>query len=236
MKNKLFLFIGFFASVIIIAIACKKETGNVGTPPNYSFTEEFDTVQNSIKRGWVIANNSKPIGTASWKQGIFYFENKKGTADGFGALNASYSGSDFIMTSSDCGNATANCSNWLITPELTVKNGDVISFYTRTYENPAIAADRLQVRMNVANSTADVGTDSNTVGNFTKILLDINPTLKLSGADSYPGTWTMYSITISDVATVRKTRIGFRYYVTEGGPTGVNGLGVGIDKFEFTSN
>ena len=110
------------------------------------------------------------------------YENKKGTGDGFGALNAAYSGNDFIMTSLDCGFETVNCSNWLISPEMTVKNGDQLNFYTRTYEKPAIAADRLQVRLNEVNSFADVGSDSNSVGNFTNLILDINPSLLLDGS------------------------------------------------------
>lgn len=235
MPNKLILLFAFFAAIVIIAFACKKET--VITPaPDYSFTEEFDTVSNSINRGWMIANNTKPIGTASWKQGVFYFENKLETGDGFGGLNASYSGTDFIMTSSDCGNGTANCSNWLISPPLTAKKGDVVSFYTRTHENPAIAADRLQVRLNAVNSSADVGLDSNSVGNFTTLLLDINETLETSGPTSYPGGWTQYSITLSDVPASGQTRIAFRYYVPNGGPAGINGLGIGIDKFSFSAN
>ncbi len=234
MKHKLIILFSFFAAIILIAIACKKEPV-VATPVNYSFTEEFDTVANSIKRGWVIANNTKPIGTASWKQGIFYYENKKGTGDGFGALNAAYSGNDFIMTSSDCGFETANCSNWLISPEMTVKDGDQLSFYTRTYEKPAFAADRLQVRLNEVNSSADVGTDSNSVGNFSTLLLDINPSLLLNGPTAYPGIWTKFTIPISGLPKAKKARIGFRYYVPNGGPTGPNGLGVGIDNFQFTS-
>ncbi|MEO5893883.1 MAG: choice-of-anchor J domain-containing protein [Ferruginibacter sp.] len=235
MKNRFILLLSFFVAILIIAFACKKEPV-VTTPVDYSFAEEFDTVSNSIARGWVVANNSKPIGTAAWKQGIFYYDNKKGTGDGFGALNASYSGTDFIMTSIDCGFGTANCSNWLVSPEMTVKNGDAVSFYTRTYEDPAIAADRLQVRLNTVNSSADVGVDSNSIGNFSKILLDINPGFLLTGTNAYPGNWTKFTITISDMPEAKKTRIGFRYYVPDGGPTGQNGLGVGIDKFQFTSN
>ncbi|MEP7110993.1 MAG: choice-of-anchor J domain-containing protein [Ferruginibacter sp.] len=235
MKNRMILLLLFFAAMVIITFACKKDPVLV-PPVNYSFEEEFDTVSNSILRGWVIANNTKPIGTASWKQGLFYYENKKGTGDGFGALNVAYSGNDFIMTSSDCGFGTANCSNWLISPAMTVKNGDAISFFTRTYENPAAAADRLQVRLNTVNSASDVGIDSNSIGNFDKVLLDINPLLLLTGTNAYPGVWTKYTITISDIPVAKKTRIGFRYYVPDGGPTGINGLGVGIDKFQFTSN
>lgn len=235
MKNKWMIFFLSFTAVVLIVLACKKETATAPVV-NYSFNEEFDTVSNSLSRGWVIANNSKPIGTAAWKQGIFYFENKKGTGDGFAALNAAYSGSDFIMTSSDCGFQTANCSNWLISPIMTIKTGDVVSFFTRTYEKPAIAGDRLQVRLNAVNSSSDVGTDSNSVGNFTKVLLDINPLLLLDGSNAYPGNWTKYSITIADIPEPVKTRIGFRYYVPNGGPMGVNGLGIGIDHFQFQSH
>jgi len=235
MKNRLILLFSIFTLIVIIIFACKKEAV-LGPRVDYSFTEEFDTVSNSIGRGWVIANNTRPIGTAAWKQGIFYYENKKGTGDGFGALNASWSGNDFIMTSVDCGFGTANCSNWLISPEMIVKNGDSISFYTRTYENPAVAADRLQVRLNTVNGSSDVGVDSNSIGNFNKVLLDINAGLLLDGANSYPGTWTKYSITISDIPVAIKTRVAFRYYVPDGGPAGKNGLGIAIDKFEFMSN
>jgi len=235
MKNSLILLYIFFTAIVLIAFACKKEAV-VHTPVDYSFSEEFDTVGNSVARGWVIANNTKPIGTASWKRGIFYYENKKGTGDGFGALNASYSGTDFIMTSVDCGFGAANCSNWLISPEMTAKNGDSISFYTRTYESPAVAADRLEVRLNSVNGSSDVGTDSNSIGNFNTLLLDINPELLLSGAAAYPGTWTKYTAVVSGIPEARKTRVGFRYYIPNGGPAGKNGLGVGIDKFQFISN
>ncbi|MEP7144359.1 MAG: choice-of-anchor J domain-containing protein [Ferruginibacter sp.] len=235
MNNRLIPLFMFFSAIVIIIIACKKDTA-VTAPVNYSFSEEFDTVSNSISKGWVIANNSKPIGTAAWKQGVFYFENKVGTGDGFSAVNASYSGNDFIMTSVDCGFGTANCSNWLISPEMTVKTGDSISFYTRTYKSPASNADRLQVRLNTVNSSPDVGVDSNSTGGFSTVLLDINPGFLLTGANSFPGIWTKYTITIIDMPEAKKTRIAFRYYVPSGGPTGKNGLGVGIDKFQFTSN
>jgi hypothetical protein len=234
MKQRLIAVLILFGAIVLITFACKKEAA-VEEKTEYSFTEEFDTVSNSIARGWVIANNTKPIGTASWKQGIFYYENKKGTGDGFGGLNASYSGTDFIMTSIDCGYGKAYCSNWLISPEMTVKDGDSVSFYTRTYENPAVAADRMQVRLNDVNSSPDVGTDSSSTGNFNKLLVDINPLFDISGSDAYPGTWTRYSVVISGIPAPKKTRIAFRYYVPEGGPAGVNGLGIAVDRFQFVS-
>jgi hypothetical protein len=90
--------------------------------------------------------------------------------------------------------------------------------------------------MNEVNSTADVGRDSNSVGGFTKVLVDINARYLLSGTGSYPAQWTKFTVKISDVPVAKKTRIGFRYHVPEGGPQGNNGLGIGIDKFIFSSN
>ena len=250
MKNTFTLLTLFIAIIVVIAISCAKESKAL-VAIDYSLSEEFDTVSNAIAKGWVIANNTKPIGTMGWVQGYFYvslyhglaldklglgYPNSYAYGGGFSGNNPAASGTDFIMTTSDCGYGVANCSNWLISPELTVKTGDVVNFYTRTYGNPALAADRLELRMNEVNSTADVGRDSNSIGGFTRVLVDINAKFLLSGAGSYPAEWTKFVVKISDVPVAKKTRIGFRYYVPDGGPQGPNGLGIGIDKFIFSSN
>lgn len=249
MKNKFILLAGVFAAIIITVFSCGKKDSPVITPTDFSFTEEFDTVSKAVSKGWVIKNNTKPLGTIGWTQGFFYVSMYHGlvpkslgtlpfnypSAGGFGDNNPSFSGSDFIMTTSECGFNIANCSNWLISPEVIIKDGDVISFYTRTYDNPAIGGDRMEVRLNEADGTSDVGRDSNSVGHFTKVLLDINPGYLLEGDGSYPGVWTKYTATVSGFPIAKKSRIAFRYYVPDGGPQGPNGLGVGIDKFKFTS-
>ena len=93
----------------------------------------------------------------------------------------------------------------------------------------------MEVRLNEADGTSDVGRDSGSVGHFTKVLLDINPGYLLEGDGSYPGVWTKYTATVTAFPIAKKSRIAFRYYVPDGGPQGPNGLGVGIDKFKFTS-
>jgi hypothetical protein len=249
MKNKFSSIAVLFLSVIVVIIACSKESNpNKNQLKDYSFAEDFDTVSVAVAKGWVIANNSKPIGTMSWMQGYFYVSLYHGAVPGkfggpvnypayggFGANNPSFSGTDFVLTTSECGSGVANCSNWLISPEVLMKDGDEINFYTRTFVNPAVGADRMQVRVNSVNSSADVGIDSNTVGGFTNVLLDINPTLLLEGDNSYPGEWRRYSVKVSGMKVPQKSRIAFRYYVPNGGPLGPNGLGVGIDKFSFTT-
>lgn len=244
MKNKFAFLVGIAVTCSAAFVSCSKnEAAPVST--DYSFTEEFDTIGKVVSRGWVIANNTKPLGTISWIQGFNYISMYHGYEPGktgvpfnflYGAglgANPAISGTDFIMTTSECGSGTANCSNWLISPAVTMKNGDKIKFYTRTYDNPAVAPDRLEVRLNAVNSSADVGRDTSSVGNFTTVLLDINPTYDL---EAYPGEWTLYEATITGLPTARKSRVAFRYYVPNGGPGGANGLGVAVDKFEFISS
>ncbi len=243
---KKYIQILFWGSLLTGMAACNKEENVTVNDP--SFGEEFDTLSKAVARGWVIKNNTRPIGTVSWEQGSYYiamaptFDSKFGGANypylgGFGGATPSYSGSDFVMTTSECGSGNAACSNWLITPEVMIKNGDVIRFYTRTYDNPAIGADRIEVRVNTVNGSANVGSDPESVGNFDAVILDINPDYLLEGDGSYPGDWTQFTATVSGLPSTaaRKSRIAFRYYVPDGGPLGANSLGVGIDKFEFIS-
>lgn len=247
MKNKLLLIIISFFSASIIIFSCAKEKAVV-LSTDFSFTESFDTVSAAVAKGWVIANNSKPIGTIGWMQGFFYVSLYHGftpgktggpfnyaSAGGFSGNNPSFSGADFIMTTAECGSGRAYCSNWLISPEVTIKDGDQISFYTRTYENPAAGADRLELRINAADATANVGRDSTSVGGFTNLILEINPNYLLDGDDSYPGEWTQYSATVTGMPVAKKSRIALRYNVANSGPLGENGVGVGIDQFEFIS-
>jgi len=241
--------LGGLTAIIIMVFSCAKKDAPAYGNTDFSFTEEFDTVSKAVAKGWVIKNNSRPLGTVGWTQGYFYVSMYHGlvpktlgtaafnfsSAGGFGDINPSFSGSDFIMTTSECGFNISDCSNWLISPEVIIKDSDVVSFYTRTYDNPAIGGDRLQVRLNEADASTDVGKDAESTGTFTKIILDINPQYLLQGDGSYPGVWTKYSATVTGFPIPKKSRIALRYYVTDGGPQGQNGLGVGIDKFKFTS-
>ncbi len=109
-----------------------------------------------------------------------------GTPNTFALVN-------FTSTSSSL-TSGATIGNWLISPVVTVQNGDVISFYTRlgkySATNAAFYADNLQVRM-CTNGAATV--DPST-----------GPTA---------------------------VKIGFRYFVTNGGPNGSNSDIIGIDTF-----
>ena len=76
-----------------------------------------------------------------------------------------------------------------------------------------------------------MGTLATDVGDFTTLLLDINPTLVVSG---YPDVWTQYTITLSGLPPAASGRIAWRYFVTNGGPSGANSNYIGIDTVEYT--
>jgi hypothetical protein len=108
---------------------------------------------------------------------------------------------------------------------VTLQNGAFLSFATRTVDVPQFP-DRLQVRMSTNGASTDVGTSALDVGDFTTLMLDINPTLTTTG---YPNVWTHYMVTVSGLGSPTTGRLAFRYFVPGGGPHGVNGDYIGID-------
>ena len=226
-----------FALTLCIITACRKDAAPPPPRPNYSYTEEFDTLANAINRGWVNINNSRPLGTAGWLQGEFgasKFGNK-----GFSAASVSYSGQDFILASSNATTDVGVISAWMISPVTKMKNGDQISFFTRTYSNPADYPDRMQVLLNTKSSGVNIGTGplannaiAMNMGDFTKVLVDINPTLTKT---DYPGDWQEFTITLSGLNDLEERRFAFRYFVTNAGTNAVNSIGIGLDKVQFIS-
>ncbi len=135
-----------------------------------------------------------------------------------------------VNYTSSTGNNTI--SNWLISPNVTVQNGDVISFYTRLGKIPGSDGsqypDRLQLRVSTSNTSTTPSTGPNDVGSFNAVLVDVNPNL-LAGV--YPQVWTQYSATISGLNGPTVVKFAFRYFVTNGGTTGANSDIIGIDTF-----
>ena len=237
MYKKLLLIISIL-SIFIFVLSCEKEVTPDTTvppppPPPKSFVEEFDSVGNLGKAGWVIVNNSNPIGPNSWRQGLYESGSKLAWITdfvGFPAYSAVYSANEFVSCDLSAGSGASTLSAWLITRPMVVKNGDVLSFYTRTAGN---FIDRLQVRANYTTGAANVGTTAESVGDFSTLLLDVNAAMSLTG---YPVTWTKYSINISGLGgTIVNARFAFRYYVTNAGPGGANSDMIGVDQMQFVS-
>jgi hypothetical protein len=176
--------------------------------------EGFTNITTLTAAGWNMQNLSSPLGTSGWFQGnATNFSAQAGAATSY--ISANYNNT-----------TTGTISNWLLTPALTLQNGVKLDFYTRTATGSTYA-DRLQVRMSLAGTSTDVGATATSVGVFTTLMLDINPTLIPTG---YPQTWELghYTLTVSGVATPTLGRLAFRYFVTDGGG-GANSNIIGID-------
>ena len=163
-------------------------------------------------------NHSTTVGTTNWFQGnSTVFPAQSGAA-------TSYIGANFNNTT-----GTNTISNWLLTSPVTLQNGVTMTFYTRTVDAPSFP-DRLQVRMSTNGASSNVGTTATDVGDFTTLLLDINPTYTTTG---YPNVWTQFTVTVTGVPSPTLGRLAFRYFVENGGPTGANSDYIGIDTFAF---
>jgi subtilisin-like proprotein convertase family protein len=185
------------------------------------YNESFTTVV-PLPTGWAQQNLSSPVGSSTWFQG-----NTAVFASNSGAPSA-YIAANFQNTT-----GAGTISNWLFMPSVTLKNGDQLTFFTRKpTPNPDDFPDRLQVRMSTNGTSTNVGATSASVGDFTTVLLDINPTLVVGG---YPLTWTQFTVTISGVPTPTTGRLAFRYFVTDGGPSGNNSDYIGIDDVVYTA-
>jgi len=181
--------------------------------------ENFDNITTLPGSAWIQTNMSSPLGTTSWLQGndlVF---------DAFNGVTTSFIAANFNNTS-----GAGTISNWLISPVRTFSNGDVITFYSRK-SDPDEFADRLQLRLSTAGASTNVGANATSVGDFTTVLLEINPSQILG---VYPITWTQYTATIIGLAGPTSGRTALRYFVTNGGLNGANSDYIGIDNFVYT--
>lgn len=198
----------FFIGCAILPFASKTQTINEG----------FDNVLSLYSNGWWATNNSNPTNANIWYQ-------DGGNFTAFsGAANSSITTGWYCTDNSGTGDA----SNWLFTPPVNLYNGDTLRFYTISFNNSEYP-DRLEVRLNVSGSDTIVGSTSTSVGNYTNLVLTINPSLDTA---SYPLIWTPYEIVLSGLPG-GQGRIAFRYNVPNTGGSGVNGSVIGIDDFEF---
>lgn len=186
-------------------------------------TENFDDITLLAGNGWSLQNLSSPVGSTNWFQGTNVAAS--GPFDSYNGAANSYIGANYNNTGS-----TGTISNWLITPSVTLRNGDVFTFYSRKAA-PDSYADRLEVRMSTNGTSTNAGSTATSVGDFTTLLLSINPNLVLG---VYPTTWTQYTITISGLPAPTPGRLAFRYFVTSAGLNGTNSDYIGIDAFQYT--
>ncbi len=235
------LICGIAGGMLLLQVACKKDSTPPPAPPvvtDQSFTQGFNSKDSLINQGWVLRNLSDtlPYDTTDQSGGpgqgwAIESETSNGEKpfDGSGLFYDSY------LAATD---VSGNISDWLISPKLYLQNGDKITFYTLSHGSVGYGAngsygDRLQLRLNVFNTSDSIGTTSTDVGNFTKPLIDINPLYKVAPPGDYPSTWTKYEATISGLNEPDSGRFALRYFVQLNG--GANGDEIALDKLEFKS-
>ncbi|MEO8405620.1 MAG: choice-of-anchor J domain-containing protein [Chitinophagaceae bacterium] len=172
--------------------------------------------------GWKFVNLSDNPGTNWLVKGANY--HGISPFEGTGWLYGSY------LASTD---VEGILSEWAISPKLIIQNGDKISFYAISNGADDGYADRLQLRMNVFNTSDSIGETSSDIGNFTYPLLDVNQSYSLDPVSGFPNTWTKFEYTVKGLNKPDSGRIALRYYMEFNG--GANGDEIGVDKFTYTS-
>jgi hypothetical protein len=221
--------------------SCKDDSYLMDPPPvpNQSYVEEFDTLINAYNHGWRFINRSENIGASKWTQGSI-----SGALSAFSSkgTNAGFISIDYKSTAADA----AVISNWAVSPPVIIQNDDRIVFYTigsliDVGGDSTDFANRLQVWVNTHNDGLDVG-DMNDVGQFDKIILDINPNYEeyhsnpaLYSPTAYPARWTRFEAAIHGISKPVKGRFAFRYFLEDGGMNG-RGTEIGIDSVAYISN
>jgi hypothetical protein len=204
--------------------SCQDKDENITEEPvaDQTFSEEFDNLAAAEGRGWIFANKSDEVPTGIEKGWITT-----------GAVPPQ-SGSGFLLSTYEASEGDV-INAWAVSPEITVQNGDKVSFYTfsiNDYVDPLdIYPDRLQLRLTTKPGDDMLSDDPTSVGAFTINLVDVNPLLIGSEA-GYPSRWTKFEATISGLNKPVKGRVAFRYFVSD---LAANGYGIGIDKLEYTS-
>jgi hypothetical protein len=181
-------------------------------------SEGFDNISTLAGSGWAMVNNSVPVGSEGWFQGnTGIFTSQTGAPD-------SYIASNF--------NAAAipgNISNWLITPVISLQDNLQFVFFTRT-EVDAPFADRLELRLSTNGASTNVGATDSSVGDFTNLLLSVNPTLTVGG---YPEAWTQVTANFVGLGVPLSGRFAFRYNVPD---NVTNADYIGIDTVSVTQD
>ena len=183
------------------------------------FSENFDDVNLLFSTGgWVQNNLSNPVGHEIWHNGHELL------IPAFNGPDSSYAEASYRSTDSV---GVGTISNWLISPSVILDNGNVISFYTSSLDNIS-KPDKLEIRLNTQNTT-NVGSSSSSTGDFTGLLLSLNPNLHHDTAMYPQDYWGQFAISLTGLPGPVNCRIGFRYNVMFGGGGGINSSTIGID-------
>lgn len=193
----------------LIGLVATVATSSVFASP--LLNEGFNDISTLASSGWVMTNNSSPVGSTGWFQG----------GDLFSAASGNGPASSFI--SANFNNATYGgaISNWLLTPELAMANGEKLNFSLRLLAEGVV--DTVQVYYSTAGASTNVGNTATSTGAFT---------LLGTFSESSDIGWTNQSLTLSGLSGATTGRYAFRYVI---GDNSINGDSIGIDQVSVTS-
>jgi hypothetical protein len=221
-KTRLWTFVALGAFLLL---------GSLGTPTvavaqNQVTDGDFEIVT-FPPTNWQARNQSTTIGTNAqcW--------NRFTTTPWAPHTGVGHSGANF-----NCTTGANTISGWLLTNQMTnLQNGQQLMFWTRK-ASPDTFPDRLEARLCIDTAPDSCGAAGSTgagdaaVGNFTTLLVSVNPTL-VTGV--YPVAYTQFTATLSGLpAGPNSGRVAFRYFVTNGGPSGANSDIISLDDVVVT--
>ncbi|WP_158567980.1 MULTISPECIES: choice-of-anchor J family PEP-CTERM protein [unclassified Duganella] len=167
-------------------------------------SEGFNNIAALPANGWVMVNNSSPPGSTAWFQGLpAVFPAAAGPADSYIAAN---------LNNAAFGGAV---SNWLLTPELALSNGESLNFDLRLLGEGFL--DTVEVYLSTAGASANVGASPTSTGDFA---------LLGTFSSSADTGWVGHSLSVGGLTSPASGRFAFRYVVND---TSLNGDFVGID-------
>jgi hypothetical protein len=178
----------------------------IGVAGAVPLSEGFDDISSLAGAGWVQTNNSAPLGSTGWFQGNdSVFPAASGPPTSYIAAN---------FNNAAFGGAI---SNWLLTPELNMFNGEELSFSLRLLGEGF--TDTVSVYYSTSGSSSDVGATPLSTGVFS---------LLASYSNFGPDTgWIDYTVTLSGLGAPANGRFAFRYIA---GNTSVDANYIGIDN------
>lgn len=189
----------------------------------------FQGFNGSFPADWARVNRS--TGNSQTATRLWRFATAITDADS-NVVVAPFEGDGFAVVSFNSTTASVGTiSNWMFSPVLSLNNGDTFSFYTTTVPDSAFP-DGLELRLGLNGASTDVGTTPTSVGDYSTLLLAINPGLTVGG---YPETWTQFTATVSGLAGPTSGRFAFRYFVTNGGAGGDNSNIIAVDAVQYTA-
>ncbi len=198
-----------FAVLLVFGAAARGQANFHEAFDNNGPNNGQDGPANLIAKGWIFRNQSQPEGSQGWFDGYIGFGWPSPQA-GSGYLAVDSLSTDYFG---------GDVSTWAILPAVPGQAaGDVLTFYAIDMGGSNV--NTLQVRYSPSGGTG-TGSGVNGVGDFTTLLLDVNP-IPVGG-------WNKYTATLPGSG-----RIALRYFIADAcnfacfaSYTGIDSLSVG---------